>query len=219
MRLLAELEAEHALIDQALGALRTYVRTRLDGADDRAPAARFVRFFRTFVGGYHHDREELVLFPALARELALPVERGPIAAMLTQHHELAAQLDALAVLLDGALDSVAERTVAEALSKAYAERLWQHLDAENSVLFPESASRLGRAGVYELPTREPSDDEAAARADGEQLVREFPPVYDPSVLRGEGCIMCPSFGVSCDGIEHEWWNESEWSDFLARDGD
>ncbi len=213
MRLLAGLEAEHALIEQVLGAFRTYVRRRLDGTADREAGARFVRFFRVFVGGYHHDREEVVLFPALARDAALPADRGPIEAMLAQHHALARQLDALAGLLDGALNGPDERAATEALSRAHAHGLWRHIDAENTVMFPESAIRLARAGVHELPERDLTDDEASARADGERLVGEYPPVHDATALRGEGCVVCPSFGTTCDGVEREWWNEFEWEEF------
>ena len=28
--------------------------------------------------------------------------------------------------------------------------------------------------------------------------------------------MCPAFGDSCRGIEHEWWNEWEWDEFEDR---
>lgn len=213
MRLIAGLEAEHVLIEQVLGALRTYVQQRLHAGADREAGARFVRFFRVFVGGYHHDREELVLFPALVREAGLPSDRGPIASFLAQHHELARQLTTLAALLDGPLASVEERRAVDELSRDYAHGLWRHIDAENSVLYPESTARLARAGVYELPERDMSDDEVAARADGERLVAAYPPVHDATALRGEGCVVCPSFGTTCDGVEREWWNESEWDEF------
>jgi hypothetical protein len=25
--------------------------------------------------------------------------------------------------------------------------------------------------------------------------------------------MCPAFVDTCRGLEHEWWNESEWEEF------
>lgn len=63
-----------------------------------------------------------------------------------------------------------------------------------------------------LPDRAMTDEEAAARADGERLVREHPPTDDPGALRGEGCVICRSFGSGCDGVEREWWSELEWEE-------
>jgi hypothetical protein len=28
--------------------------------------------------------------------------------------------------------------------------------------------------------------------------------------------MCPAYGVSCNGLEREWWNESEWEEIHER---
>ena len=65
MRLIAELRAEHELIDAAVGGLRTYVERRVAGAAGVEDGARFVRFFRVYAAGFHHAREEDVLFRAL----------------------------------------------------------------------------------------------------------------------------------------------------------
>ena len=32
------------------------------------------------------------------------------------------------------------------------------------------------------------------------------------------CVVCPSYGLSCEGLEREWWTEQEWDDFRERDG-
>jgi hypothetical protein len=178
---------------------------------------RFFRFFRCWVGGYHHEREESVLFAALTERLELPADRGPVHALGAQHHALAAQLDRLEPLL------VTTPTIApeahaeiEALSLGYVHGLWQHIDAENSVLFPESAARLRRAGLAGLAWRAPTTDELTARDDGAALVRAFPPVYDPTALRGDGCFACPSYGTTCEGLERTWWTASEWDEFPGR---
>jgi hypothetical protein len=39
---------------------------------------------------------------------------------------------------------------------------------------------------------------------------------DPEVHRGDGCVACPSFGTTCDGLEREWWTELEWEDMWDR---
>ena len=80
-------------------------------------------------------------------------------------------------------------------------------------MLPESEKRLRRVGVLELAGRAPTAEEAAARDGGERLVLRYPPTSDHAAIRGEGCVVCASYGVDCDGVEREWWNESEWEEF------
>ena len=37
-------------------------------------------------------------------------------------------------------------------------------------------------------------------------------------MRGDGCVACPSYGNTCDGLEHEWWTEHDWEDARERMG-
>jgi hemerythrin-like domain-containing protein len=213
MRLIDELRAEHDRIDVTLGSLRTYIARRVRGEADRADAARFLTFFRLYADRFHHAREEQVLFPTLGREAGVPVETGPIASLGGDHVRMRAMLGELAGLLEK--DAL---TRLEPLTVTYSRALWLHIDAENSVFFPEALLRLGRSCVYELPSRPPTDDEARARDDAEALVLRYPPFVDRELVRGEGCAVCPSFGVSCDGVEREWWTEEEWDEFPDRVG-
>lgn len=213
MRLLDELKAEHDLIENVLGSLRTFVDLRVQGAGDPSDAAAFLAFFRGYAAGYHHAREEDVLFPALVKEAELPEATGPVSALIAQHRNMAEMLGAIAPLLGADLASGSDRERLIALATRYSHALWAHIDAENSVLLPEAEKRLRRVGVLALDCRAPSVDEVAARAAGERLVDRYPPRYDPSAVRGEGCVACASFGIDCDGVEREWWNESEWEEF------
>ena len=81
------------------------------------------------------------------------------------------------------------------------------------MLLPEAEERLRRVNVRELAGREPSPDQLAARETGVRLVARYAPSDDPGAARGEGCVVCPSFGVDCEGVEREWWNEFEWEEF------
>lgn len=213
MRLIDELRAEHVLIERVAGSLRTFVHRRARGEVDPRAGDAFLRFFRGFSGGYHHAREENTLFPALVGKLELPRDRGPVAALLEQHHEMARTLEEMAPLLAGGPAPPDRPEALDDLARRYAHALWQHIDAENSVLFPESEERLRRAAVLELPDRPPTEAEAAARSEGERLVQLYPPAFDPEAIRGEGCVVCPSFGSTCGGVEREWWNDWEWEAF------
>ncbi len=37
----------------------------------------------------------------------------------------------------------------------------------------------------------------------------FPPLDDHEAIRGDGCVACSAFAVTCGGIEKEWWNDWE----------
>jgi hemerythrin-like domain-containing protein len=209
--LIDQLRSEHALIETVAGSLRTFARRRIDGDAPPGDAAGFLRFFRVYAGEFHHAREEGTLFVALRSEAELPGDRGPIAALTADHREMAGLLDRMSVAqAAGPVDGAAFRAAA----LEYSERLWHHIDAEDSVLLPESEARLLRLGVAaELPTLAASPEQLAARAAGERLVAAYPPAVDRDVFRGDGCIVCPAYGRSCEGLEREWWSESEWAEF------
>jgi hemerythrin-like domain-containing protein len=212
MHVVDELRAEHDLIEAVVGSLRTFVSLRLRGEGDRTDGPRLVRFLRIYAGHYHHAREEDTLFAALVERAQLP-EHGPIAALVSDHHRIAGLLDQIDALLGrDALDREAGRRL-ESLAVDYSHALWRHIDAENSVLFPEGEARLRKAGVRELPSRPATHEEAEARSLGETLVACYPPFYDSAAIRGDGCVCCPAMGDTCRGLELEWWNEWEWAEF------
>jgi hemerythrin-like domain-containing protein len=213
VELVEQLRAEHDLIEQVAGSLRTYVRARARGESDPADGPRFMAFFRRYAGDFHHGREEDTLFVALQREAELPGDRGPIAVLLDDHHRMAGLLDEMEPLMARATLDEASRARLQSLGLEYSRQLWQHIDAENSVLLPESEHRLRRHSVLELPSREMRLEESEAREAGVALVARYPPVHEPDVMRGDGCVFCPAFYDTCRGVEHEWWNEWEWDEF------
>ncbi len=217
MELLDQLREEHVLIDRMLGSLRAYVAGRAKGEGDPKDAAALLGFFRTWVG-YHHHREEEVLFTALVREAELPKEHGPLFALGRQHQTMAAQLEAIAGVLGKERLTPGEAEQLSTDAVGYSRALWAHIDAENSVLFRESERRLKSAGVLSLESRPPGEAELAARDAGAALATRYPPLEDPGAWRGEECVICPSYGVDCDGVEREWWSDHEWDDFFQRNG-
>jgi hemerythrin-like domain-containing protein len=214
MQLVDELQREHDLIDAVGGALLAHLAAP-PGTRRAADTAAFLRFFRVYAGDFHHAREEDILFVALQERAGLPGDRGPIATMLADHRRMAGLLDRVAALM-GEPDEEAGRARLREPAAAYVHALWHHIDAENSVLFPECAPRLARNGVKELPSRAMTPEESSARAAGEELLARFPPSPRDGIVRGDGCIMCPAFGETCRGLEHEWWNEWEWDELDDR---
>ena len=214
MQLIDELRAEHDVIDAVAGAFLAHMAVP-PGERRTEETAAFLRFFRAYAGDFHHAREEAILFVALQERAGLPGDRGPIAVMLADHARMAGMLDQIEAQIHEADDEPGRARLREPAT-AYVHALWHHIDAENTVLFPECAPRLGRNGVKELPTRALTPEEASAKAAGEGLRRRYPPSAHDEIMRGEGCIMCPAFGETCRGVEHEWWNEWEWDEFEDR---
>src|SRR5512141_1279134 len=152
MQLIDDLQAEHDLIDRLVGSLRTYVDRRVRGEGDPADGSRFMRFFRLFAGDFHHAKEEDTLFVALQDHADLPAS-GPIAMLSDDHARLAAALTQMEPLIGSALGAEEDRDRLRRFAFDYSHAMWHHIDAENSVLFPESEGRLKKNGVAELPSR------------------------------------------------------------------
>lgn len=197
VELIEQLRAEHALIDDVVGALVCAVE-RGGGTVPAEDVTDFVAFFRLYAADFHHGGEEGVLFPELVRHAEVPGDRGPLVILAEDHERMAAMVTAL------------EREASRATVAPLVEAYWEHIDKENSVLLPESEDRLRRGGIRSLPGREPTPEQERARQTGLALIRRYPPADDPSVVRGDGCILCSAFGTRCAGIEKEWWNSWEW---------
>jgi hemerythrin-like domain-containing protein len=210
MRLIDDLRAEHVVIERVVGALGGFVERRARGEGSAVDAEGFLRFFRLYAGAYHHAREEDTLFPALLKHLELSHRSGPVFSLTDQHRKMEATLRELAPLLAGNLRTKEEQGGLVELFARYSHALLAHIDAENSVLLPESEERLRWTGVHELDGRPPTAEELDALAEGERLAGIYPPTSDLGPVRGDGCIICPSYGTTCDGLEREWWTESEW---------
>ena len=202
MGLFEELADEHRLVDAVAGSLVRFAQDGQDRTTVGGDVADFVSFFRTFVSGYHHEREEKTLFPALVERAEIPGDRGPLMALEADHREGARLLDELE-------DCAGDPKRAVLAARKFAHHLWEHVDKEESVVLPEAKQRLIRAGVVRLEGRPATAEEEAARRLGEQLTERFPPLDDPDAVRGDGCVACSAFAVTCGGIEKEWWNDWE----------
>ncbi|MBI2212581.1 MAG: hemerythrin domain-containing protein [Acidobacteria bacterium] len=217
MELIDTLQREHILIENVVGSLRTWASAAAAGSAPVTDGKRFMTFFRVYAGSFHHEREESVLFPALVRDAGLPAERGPIAVILDDHRRMAAILDDIETILARNASGEGDVALLAELAKRYSHELWGHIDAENSVLLPESEERLRQNGIRELPCREPDERERDAMRGGQDLVAAYPPM-EPDSVRGDGCMMCPAYGPRCGGVEREWWNENEWDEFADHIG-
>ena len=165
------LSSEHRVIERVLGALDV-AAGRIDAGQAVRPGffVDAVRFIRDFADGYHHGKEEGVLFEALA-QLGMPTNAGPVGMMLHEHtraRELTAGLDQAATRL-AAGEDVAHVVVDYA--RAYVELLTQHIFKEDRILFSMAAQMMppGEDGrVLEAFAR--VEDDQAAKGSKESLI-------------------------------------------------
>jgi len=156
------LSSEHRVIERMIEAL-TSAAERLDAGEAVRPGffIEAARFIRNFADGYHHRKEEGVLFEAMANN-GMPVDNGPIGMMLYEHErarEITAGLHEAATRL-AAGEGTAAELVAD-LARAYGELLTHHIYKEDNILFPMAAHVL-------LPADQDAVLEQFARVEGEQ---------------------------------------------------
>ncbi len=104
--------------------------------------SRALDFIARYADQCHHAKEEDLLFPLLS-EKGIPVEGGPIGAMLEEHGTARQLVRSFreSVARYGAGDTSVGPAMAEAL-RAYTALLRQHILKENEVLFPMAESVL-----------------------------------------------------------------------------
>ena len=131
------LMAEHRVIERVIGTLETAAQ-RLQAGQSIRPGFFLdaADFIKGFADGCHHQKEEGVLFKAMA-ESGMPVQGGPIGVMLTEHEQGRAftrgMRAAAQKLADGDASARGE-VIRNALG--YAGLLRQHIAKEDGILFP-----------------------------------------------------------------------------------
>ncbi|MCC6146735.1 MAG: hemerythrin domain-containing protein [Anaerolineaceae bacterium] len=131
------LMSEHRVIERILAVLNK-AADRLE----RGESVRMGFFVETtdFIGGFadgcHHRKEEGVLFPTM-EDFGVPVEGGPIGAMLDEHEQSRIFTKGMreAALQVEAGDSNAIPTLIQN-ARGYAALLQQHILKEDTILFP-----------------------------------------------------------------------------------
>ncbi|MBM4361065.1 MAG: hemerythrin domain-containing protein [Deltaproteobacteria bacterium] len=145
------LRAEHAVIRRLLAALSGLgARLERDPVNERPQLARCAQALGELVQLFHHDKEEEILLPALARH-GLDWGSGP-AARVRQEHEQEAYL---ARVLEQAAEQVGRydpedlRHAVKAI-RAYVEFVGAHLAGEEAHLFPAAEAALDGAAAADV---------------------------------------------------------------------
>ncbi len=136
------LRSEHETILSVIACLRAAcTAARTEDRFDMESFRQAVDFIRNYADAWHHAKEEVHLFPALAMA-GMPSDGGPIAVMLNEHEvgrgyvgAISASLDAVAAGDAGARGTAVENAL------AYAALLEAHIAKEDGILF-EMADRM-----------------------------------------------------------------------------
>ena len=127
-----DLKHEHEAIRfslRVLGVMANHAKTDKLNSDD---ALAMVDFLKEFADKCHHGKEEGILFPELEKA-GIPNAGGPIGAMLHEHELGRGHIrDMETALRKKPADPSAFARAAE----AYCSLLDQHIEKENTVLFP-----------------------------------------------------------------------------------
>lgn len=137
MKATDQLKAEHEGIGIMLRVVNTICsKLESDRYFDDGQFSRIIEFFRVFVDRCHHGKEEDVLFPAM-KEAGIPDKGGPIGQMLVEHEQGRTHVrnmgESLKRYQPGSIETGSEIC---SHARAYTALMTQHIDKENTVLFP-----------------------------------------------------------------------------------
>lgn len=132
-----ELKHEHEAILFSLGILEKLAGAARSGEKwERKDSRELVGFLKEFADTCHHGKEEGILFPAMEKA-GVQGEGGPIGAMLQEHALGRERIRGMNAALEGSRDREAfEREAFAREATGYIELLRQHIEKENTILFP-----------------------------------------------------------------------------------
>ena len=151
MTIIKELKNEHEavlltirILDQITTRLKSGQTIELEHLD------QILEFLAVFVDKCHHSKEEKVLFPAM-EAAGIPLEGGPIAAMLYEHVQGRSFVQGLRSGVDGYRDGK-DSSATEIIENAqkYGKLLTSHIDKENNVLYVMAERVLSAEKMAEM---------------------------------------------------------------------
>jgi len=143
MKATEQLRAEHEGIGVMLRVVdQVCAKLESEGSFNDEQFEKIIEFLKVFVDRCHHGKEEDLLFPAMEKA-GVPRNGGPIDQMLFEHQQgrrhVSAMDDALKQYRTGSAGAGSEIS---AQARSYKALMTQHIDKENSVLFPMADSLL-----------------------------------------------------------------------------
>lgn len=130
------LKHEHRIIEQALRALDG-ICTRLELGEQIPIEAlnQMLDFVQIYADRFHHEKEELHLFPAL-QESGMQVEGGPLGFLKQEHHtERQLLIDLGVAVTDFRHGSETAKQRIIDIARNYSRHLLSHIRREDAILF------------------------------------------------------------------------------------
>ena len=142
-----DLMREHESILIALDVIERMNERILNGdSEGLKDIKEIIDFLKLFADKCHHGKEELYLFPAL-EEAGVKNQGGPIGVMLEQHRQ---GRDYIKQMENSFSASGINRNAFTRAASSYVTLLRNHIEKENTLLFPISDSKLSAFKQQEL---------------------------------------------------------------------
>jgi len=151
MKATDQLRDEHKGILLMLAILdRVSAKLATEGSLDKGHLEGMLEFFSVFVDKCHHGKEEDLLFPAY-EAAGIPNKNGPIGVMLAEHAEGRGYVKNMTEAFNGFKknENFSGKRIVEHARK-YSALLKQHIEKEETVLYPMGDARLTEAKNKEL---------------------------------------------------------------------
>jgi hemerythrin-like domain-containing protein len=155
MQALSSLTTEHQMISSLTGALERYATRLREGAPVVvADLSRFTAVFRELVDFRHHEKEEGILLPLLARN-GFAWSEGPLSDVRREHRHLRYLIDVLGQAAakhesHSAWSSQEDRWQIAGAALAFVDFKRGHMHKENTLLFPAISERLNASALERL---------------------------------------------------------------------
>jgi hemerythrin-like domain-containing protein len=139
MKAIETLEAEHRVIEKVLTALDRAVGGYVNGAPT-AELTPLIEFCRMYGDALHHEKEEHLLFPALARR-GVTANDSSVRALTVQHETCRQLMREIGRHLEAGCDDPACRRAVSAIAREYIDMLRMHIVLEEE-FFHDVAARV-----------------------------------------------------------------------------
>lgn len=155
------------------------VLDRLDSLGEsgasRSQVADATKFLRGYADGYHHAKEEDVLFRAMVDE-GMSEDEPPIVLMLEQHGEARRLVGEIAEIAESGAEDLteAEQRRFARVASDYVALLRTHIREEDEVVYPIARARI-RPAAWDEVERECAEIDVARREEVTALLDVFGP--------------------------------------------
>lgn len=138
---------EHKAILIALNVIeKMYERIQNDKEVNYKDIEDIIEFLKVFADKCHHGKEEGFLFPAL-EEVGIKNQNGPIGVMLAQHKQ---GREFIKQMQESILNKTINKNAFVTSASSYVFLLRNHIEKEDTVLFPLSDTKLAASKQKEL---------------------------------------------------------------------